>query len=408
MNAPADRSPIGHPPSDRPPAARRRAARLGGLGETVFARYSTLAARSGGINLGQGFPDEDGPAEVLEAARAAVAAGHNQCAPGIGIPPLRAAVARHQQRHHGIELDPDSQVVVTTGATEGVAAALLALVDPGDEVLVLEPSYDTYDAMIALAGGVRRGVPLRAPDFRLDPDELAGAVTLRTRVLVLNTPHNPTGRVLDAAELAAVAEVAVRHDLVVVSDEVYEHLTFDGLRHLPIATLPGMAGRTLTLSSLGKSWSLTGWKVGWVTGPSELVRTVLMAKQWLTYTSGTPFQHAAVVALEQCDGFPRELAGSLEARRDLLVDGLLRLDVPTSRPEGTYFAVSDVSSLGWEDAEAFCTALPERAGVVAIPLQGFFTTDPGAGRHLVRWAFCKRHEVLVDALDRLGAADLTA
>lgn len=406
MNAPIHRpTSEDGPGGDRP---GRAAGRLAGLGETVFARYSALAARSGGLNLGQGFPDEDGPAAVLEAARAAIAAGHNQYAPGIGIPALRAAVARHQLRHHGIALDPERQVVVTTGATEGIAAAMLAFVEPGDEVVVLEPSYDTYDAMIAMAGGRRRGVPLRAPDFRLDPDELAATVTDRTRVLVLNTPHNPTGRVLDAEELAAVAAVARRHDLVVVSDEVYEHLTFDGHRHVPVSTLPGMAGRTVTVSSLGKSWSLTGWKVGWVSGPSDLVRTVLMAKQWLTYTSGTPFQHAAVLALDEHDGFPRALATDLAARRDLLVDGLTGAGVPTSRPEGTYFVVSDVSTLGWEDGEAFCTALSERAGVVAIPLQGFFGTRPEAGRHLVRWAFCKRREVLEEALARLSAADLSA
>ena len=323
---------------------------------------------------------------------------------------LRQAIARHQQRHYGLELDPDSQVVVTTGCTEGVAAALLGLVDPGDEVVVLEPYYDSYVAMIQMAGGVRRPVTLRAPDFRLDPDELRAAVTPRTRLMLVNSPHNPTGTVLTPEELAVVAEVAVEHDLVVVTDEVYEHLTFTGHRHVPLATLPGMFERTLTLSSAGKSWSFTGWKVGWATGPAELVGAVLAAKQWLTFTSGSPLQPAVAVALDEEPDFPTRLAARLQERRDLLCAGLTEVGLDVRVPEGTYFATSDVSALGWPDGMSFCLALPERAGVVAIPSQVFYDDPdaPGAGRHLVRWAFCKEPDVIEQGLKRLRAADLHA
>lgn len=380
------------------------------MGETIFAEMSSLAARSGAVNLGQGFPDTDGPSAVLEAAVDALRGGANQYAPGIGVPALRQAIARHQQRHYGIELDADRQVAVTTGCTEAVAGALLGLVDPGDEVVVLEPYYDSYPAMIAFAGGVRRPVTLRAPDFRLDPAELEAAVSPRTRIILLNTPHNPTGRVLDGDELAAVARVAQRHDLLVVTDEVYEHLTFDGRRHVPISTLPGMAERTLTLSSAGKSWSVTGWKIGWATGPAELVTALTSAKQWLSYTSGAPLQPAVAVALDQEADFPRRLALDLQERRDELVAGLDSAGLASYTPEGTYFATTDVSALGWTSGIEFCRALPGRAGVVAIPTEVFYDQPdaPGAGRHLVRWAFCKRPEVIDEALRRLRAADLRA
>jgi len=379
-----------------------------GIPPTIFAEMSALAVRTGSVNLGQGFPDEDGPAEVIAAAVAALEGGANQYAPGIGVPALRRAVADHQRRHYGIELDPDRQVAVTTGCTEAIAAALLGLVDPGDEVVVLEPYYDSYVAMLQMAGGVRRPVTLRSPDFRLDVDELRAAVTPRTRFVLLNSPHNPTGTVLTRGELEAVAALAIEHDLVVITDEVYEHLVFDGQRHVPISTLPGMAERTLTLSSAGKSYSFTGWKVGWATGPAELVAAVVAAKQWLTYTSGAPLQPAVAVALNEHGDAPAALALDLQQRRDLLVAGLRDAGLPTSTPQGTYFATSDISSLGWDDGLAFCLALPERAGVVAIPVQGFYDDPRGAGRHLVRWAFCKRREVITDALARLAAADLTS
>jgi N-succinyldiaminopimelate aminotransferase len=387
--------------------AAHLASRLAGIPPTVFSEFSALAVRTGAVNLGQGFPDVDGPSSVVERAVAALREGANQYAPGTGVPALRHAVAAHQRRHHGIELDPDTQVCVTTGATEGIAAALLALVEPGDEVVLLEPSYDSYDAMIAMAGGVRRGVALRAPDFRLDPDALRAAITPRTRVLLLNSPHNPTGTVLTREELTAVAEVVREHDLVVVTDEVYEHLVYDGHAHVPLATLPDMAERVLTLSSVGKSWSFTGWKVGWATGPAPLVAAVLAAKQWITFTSGAPLQPAVAHALDHEDAWPAALARDLQERRDLLVGGLRALGLDARSSEGTYFTVTDVEHLGWEDGRAFCLALPERAGVVAIPLQGFFGDQGRAdGRHLVRWAFCKTPAVVEEGLDRLSRASL--
>jgi N-succinyldiaminopimelate aminotransferase len=384
----------------------RTAHRLDGIPPTIFTTMSALAMRTGSVNLGQGFPDADGPASVLAAADRAMRNGGNQYAPGPGVPALRQAIARHQQRHYGIELDPDREIVVTTGCTEGVAAALLGLVDPGDEVIVLEPYYDSYVAMIQMAGGVRRPVTLHAPDFRLDPDQLRRAVGPRTRFVLLNSPHNPTGTVLTRDELQAVADVAVEHDLVVITDEVYEHLTFDDHEHVPLATLPGMWERTLSLSSAGKSYSVTGWKVGWATGPAELVSALLGAKQWLTFTSGAPLQPAIAVALDEEPDWPRALARDLQARRDLLCDGPAALGLDVRRPEGTYFALTDISSLGWADGMEFCLALPERAGVVAIPTQPFH--DSRAGDQLVRWAFCKDASVIDEALTRLGGADLSA
>ncbi len=384
-----------------------RAERLKGIPPTIFAEMSALAVRTGSINLGQGFPDTDGPPSVIARAVAALEGGANQYAPGIGVPSLREAIARHQQRHYGLDLDPDREVVVTTGCTEAVAAALLGLVDPGDEVILLEPYYDSYVAMLQMTGGVRRPVTLRAPDFRLEPADLAAAVSDRSRFILLNTPHNPTGAVLSRAELQAVADIALAHDLVVITDEVYEHLTFDGLRHVPIATLPGMAERTLTLSSAGKSYSFTGWKVGWATGPAPLVEAVLAAKQWLTFTSGSPLQPAIAAALDEEPDFPAELAATLQQRRDVLLAGLAAAGLPGPTPRGTYFATTDVSHLGWADGRAFCAALPERAGVVAIPAQAFYD-DPVAGRHLVRWAFCKDTDVIEQGLGRLASADLTA
>jgi N-succinyldiaminopimelate aminotransferase len=375
------------------------AARLDGLGTTVFAEMSALALQTGAVNLGQGFPDTDGPVEVSEAAVEAIRSGANQYPPGPGIADLRQAVAEHQQRFYGITLDPDSQVVVTTGATEAVAAALLGLVDPGDEVIALEPFYDSYTAGIQFAGGVRVPVTLRAPDFRLDVDRLRDAVTARARLILLNTPHNPTGAVLSDAELSAVAALAVERDLVVVTDEVYEHMVYDGA-HRPLSTYPGMRERTLTISSAGKTFSFTGWKVGWATGPAHLVRAVLMAKQFLTFVSGAPFQPAVAVGLRLPDAFFAESLDRLRGKRDRICAGLREVGFEVFQPAGTYFVTADVRPLGWEDGVEFCRDLPHKAGVVAIPHQVFYD-DLEAGRPLVRFAFCKRDEVLDEALTRL-------
>jgi N-succinyldiaminopimelate aminotransferase len=386
-------------PRSGPDVRAPLAARLDGMGTTIFAEMSALALATGSVNLGQGFPDTDGPVEVAEAAISAIRAGHNQYPPGLGIPDLRLAIAEHQQRFYGLTLDPDTEVLVTTGATEAVAAALLGLVDPGDEVIALEPFYDSYTACIAMAGGRRVPVTLRAPDFRLDVDRLRASVTDRTRLILLNSPHNPTGTVLTSGELQAVADLAIERDLLVVIDEVYEHMAYD-VAHVPLSTFPGMAERTLTISSCGKTFSFTGWKIGWATGPAPLVRAVMMAKQFLTYVSGAPFQPAIALALRLPDAYFTELRSSLQGKRDRLCAGLADVGFEVFRPAGTYFATVDVRPLGYADGLAFCRDLPARCGVVAIPHQVFYD-DLDAGRPLVRFAFCKRDEVLDEALTRL-------
>ncbi|MDQ6642216.1 MAG: pyridoxal phosphate-dependent aminotransferase [Actinomycetota bacterium] len=382
----------------------RAAGRLDGIGSTIFAEMSAIAVRTGALNLGQGFPDQDGPATVVEAAVSAMRAGRNQYPPGHGIPELVAAVIAHQRRNYGIELDA-TEVVITTGATEAIAGALLGLVDPGDEVVVLEPYYDSYVAMIQIAGGVRRPVTLRAPDFRLDLAAMRAAITERTKLILLNTPHNPTGTVLTRAELEGVARLAIEHDLVVVTDEVYEHLVFDDSEHIPLATLAGMAERTLTISSSGKTFSFTGWKIGWATGPADLVAAVEGTKNWLSYASGAPLQPAIAHALDHEHEFPGRLRAELQTKRDLLCEGLSELDMDVRVPQGTYFVTSDVRRYGWADGREFCLALPERAGVVAIPGQVFYDNQD-EGRHLVRWAFCKTEDVIREGIDRLTKADL--
>ncbi|GAA0203870.1 MULTISPECIES: pyridoxal phosphate-dependent aminotransferase [unclassified Aeromicrobium] len=385
---------------------RTQSSRIDGLGTTIFARMSALAASTGAVNLGQGFPDTDGPDAVIDAAVAALRGGANQYAPGPGVPDLRLAVAEHQRRWYGLEVDPETEVAVTTGATEAIAAAVLGIVEAGDEVIVLEPYYDSYVAVLQMAGAVRRPVTLRAPDFRLPVDELRAAVTPRTTAILLNTPHNPTGTVLTPDELAAVAQVARDHDLVVISDEVYEHLTFD-VTHVPIATLPGMRERTLTISSGGKTFSFTGWKVGWATGPESLVRSLLGAKQFLTFTSGAPLQPAIAAALRLDDDYFASFTDGMRARRDQLCAGLADVGFDVVVPDGTYFATTDIRPLGFEDGLEFCLALPERVGVVAVPHQVFHDPDTpledNPGRPLVRWAFCKRPDVIDEAVRRLAA-----
>ncbi|MFF6840828.1 pyridoxal phosphate-dependent aminotransferase [Streptomyces tanashiensis] len=379
--------------------------RLAEFGTTIFAEMSALAARTGSINLGQGFPDTDGPEEIREAAVRALRDGlGNQYPPGPGVPELRSAIADHQRERYGLAYDPDAEVLVTAGATEAIAAALLALVEPGDEVIALEPYYDSYAACIAMAGGTRVPVTLRPHEgaYVLDLDELRAAVTDRTRLILLNTPHNPTGTVLTRAELTAVAELAVERDLLVVTDEVYEHLVFDGAEHLPIASLPGMRERTVTIGSAGKTFSFTGWKVGWITASPELTSAVRSAKQFLTYVSSGPFQYAIAEALRLPAAYFDALRADLGAKRDLLSEGLAQAGFDVYRPAGTYFVTTDIRPLGATDGFAFCRSLPERAGVVAIP-NAVFYDHREAGAPFVRFAFCKRTEVLEEAVSRLKA-----
>lgn len=395
---------------DIPGAWRRAAAGAGLIGPdgstrpTIFAEMTGLAVRTGAINLGQGFPDEDGPPEVLEAARQAISSGVNQYPPGRGIPDLLSAISEHQDRFYGLQLDPGSEILVTAGATEALAATLLALVDgPEDEVVVFEPFYDAYAAVAGLAGARLVTVPLRWPDFQPDLDRLRDAVTDRTRLIIVNDPHNPTGAVFSAETRTEIVRLAHAHDVVIVTDEVYEHLVFDG-PHVPIATLPGARERTLSISSGGKTFSTTGWKVGWVSGPADLIDAVVAVKQWLTYVNGAPFQPAIATGLRLPDEYFAEAAAILQAKRDLLGVGLRAAGFEVSTPSGSYFTVADASALGATDADDFCRELPERAGVVAIPLTAFVTPEHrGDYAGLVRFAACKRVEVLEDAASRLAA-----
>jgi N-succinyldiaminopimelate aminotransferase len=374
--------------------------RLQGLGTTIFSVMTALAVRYDAVNLGQGFPDIEGPVEIRDAAVAAMRDGHNQYAPGTGVPALRHAIADHQQRRYGLTFDADDEITVTAGATEALAAAILALCEVGDEVVTFEPYYDVYTAGIAMAGAVRRPVTLRPPAFRFDIDELHRAVTPRTRLLVLNSPHNPTGKVFDSDELAAIAAVCVEHDLIAVTDEVYEHLVFDGA-HVPLATLPGMRERTITISSAGKSFSFTGWKVGWACAPPALTTALRTTKQFLTFTNGTPFQHAVAHGLDMGDAVFDELTDLYRPRRDQLCAGLrdLGYDVPT--PAGTYFATADIRPLGFDDGMAYCLQLPERVGVAAVP-EVVFYDDTDVGAPLVRFAFCKSEQLIDEGLRRLS------
>jgi len=369
--------------------------RMRGFGTTIFAEMSALALTTGSVNLGQGFPDTDGPPEILEAAVEAIRHGANQYPPGPGIPELRQAIAAHQSRRYGLDVDPDADVLVTAGATEAIAAAITALAGPGDEVVLFEPYYDSYAACVALSGATRRTVTIRrdGAGWGFDPDELRAAVNARTKLIVLNTPHNPTGKVFAPAELQVIADLAVERDLVVVADEVYEHLVFDGRTHVPIATLPGMRERTVTISSAGKTFSVTGWKIGWVCGTPHLVAAVRTVKQFLTYVNGAPFQPAVAKVLPHAEKLAP--AGQLQAQRDQLCAWLAELGYDVVVPHATYFATVDVGG----DAVAFCRELPRTHRVVAIPSSVFYDSD--AGDRYVRLAFCKRPEVLDEALERL-------
>ena len=376
--------------------------RLQPLRSTIFTEMTALAVRTGAVNLGQGFPDTDGPAGMLEVARSAIASGLNQYPPGSGIPELRNAVAEQRAACYGLVHDPDTEVLITVGATEAISAALLALVQQGDEVLLIEPYYDSYPAGVALAGATRRCVPLVADGdrFAVDLDALAGAITPATQALLLNSPHNPTGTVLRRDELAALAALAVEHDLLVITDEVYEQLVFDGAPHLPIATFPGMAQRTLSVSSAGKTFSVTGWKIGWVCGPAHLVAAVRAVKQFLTFVGGAPLQPAVAYALRAERSWVAQHRAALQNKQRRLAAGLRAAGFSVLRSEGTYFICADIRPLGYCDGVEFCRELPGRTGVVAIPAQ-VFVDDPAQWRHLVRFAFCKRDEVLDEAIARL-------
>jgi len=375
--------------------------RLDGLGTSIFAEMSARAVATGAVNLGQGFPDVDGPREIAARAAAAVLGGQgNQYPPGNGIPELRGAVAEHQRRFYGLGYDPGTEVLITAGATEAIAAALLAVLEPGDEVIAFEPYYDSYAANIVMAGATRVPLTLRAPDFRPDLDKLRDLVTERTRLLLVNSPHNPTGMVLTRAEAQVIAGIAIENDLLVVTDEVYEHLVYDR-EHVPLASLDGMRERTVSVSSAGKAFSFTGWKVGWVTGTPEIVNAVRTTKQFLTFVSSGPFQYAVAAALALPDAYYETLASDLKKKRDMLAGGLRGIGFEVYQPDGTYFITTDIAPLGEQDGVEFCLNLPERAGVVAIPTAVFYD-DKEAGRTQVRFAFCKRPEILEEALNRLA------
>ena len=380
-------------------------ARMRPFGTTIFSEMSALAVRTGSINLGQGFPDTDGPPEMLAAAAEALRSGANQYPPLPGIPALRRAIVAHEDRFWGLTRDPDSEVVVTAGATEAVAATILGLCEPGDEVVCFEPYYDSYAASITLAGAVRRPVTLRpGPGGRyvFDEGELRAAFGPRTRLVLLNSPHNPTGKVFTAQELALIAGLCQEHDVYAVTDEVYEHLVFTDAStpHIPLAGLPGMRDRTIRISSGGKTFSCTGWKIGWATGPAPLVSATMRVKQFLTFVNAAPLQPAIAVALGLPDSYFSDFRDGMQARRDRLVAGLTDAGLRVLPSEGTYFVTADITPLGGVDGVAFCRALPERCGVVAVPTQVFYDHQE-AGRNLVRFAFCKRESVIDEAATRL-------
>ncbi|GAA3673988.1 pyridoxal phosphate-dependent aminotransferase [Yimella lutea] len=379
--------------------------RMQDFGETIFAEMTQRALAADAVNLGQGFPDADGPSAVLEAAVDAIRAGRNQYPPSTGFPDLREAVSEHQRRFRGVEVDPVTQVMATAGATEAIATTILALCEQGDEVVTFEPYYDSYAASIALAGAVRRTSVLRFPDFTVDETSLRAAFSERTRLVLLNTPHNPTGKVFSRTEMDLIAALAREHDAVVVTDEVYEHLVYDA-EHIAMASLPGMADRTLTISSAGKTFATTGWKIGWITGPAELITAVRTVKQFVTFSGGAPFQPAIATGLRLPDTFFAELRDVMRARRDLLVDGLREIGLPVAVPSGGYFVVADCSAWG-PDGLTVCRELPAKAGVAAVPVSAFHD-DPAAGATLVRFAFCKQPAVITEGIDRLRRTFSTA
>lgn len=372
------------------------------FGETIFAEMTRLAQQHDAVNLGQGFPDFDGPPEIIAAATAAMKAGENQYARPLGHPDLVAAIARKQARDYGIALDPMTDVVVTSGCTEAIAASLLGLLNPGDEVILFEPYYDSYCASIAMAGAVPKFVTLRFPEFALDAEALRAAVTARTRLILVNTPHNPIGKVFSRAELQVIADLAIEHDLIVVTDEVYEYLTFDGVPHIPMATLDGMHERTLTLSSTGKTFSFTGWKIGWACGPAHLVAACNAAHQFLTFAVARPFQVAMAKALDTFQGgYLAQFRAAYTERRDLLVGALRDAGFDVAVPQGTYFVCASHRPLSDKDDRAYARELIETIGVAAIPPSAFYTQDQAEGQKLLRFAFCKQLSTLEAGAARL-------
>lgn len=375
-------------------------ARLQGFGATIFAEMSALAVKTDSVNLGQGFPDKDGPSEVIEAATSAIQNGlGNQYPPGIGVPELRQAISDHQQRFYGLSYDPDSEILVTAGASEALAAAVLALCETGDEVVTFEPWYDIYGANIAMAGATKKVVTLRPPHYAFEESEFLAALSPKTRLILLNSPHNPTGKVFSRQELEFIAKVAVERDLLVVTDEVYEHLVFEG-EHIPIASFPGMRERTIAISSGGKTFAFTGWKVGWVCSSPELTSAVRIAKQFLTYVSGGPFQYAIAVGLALGDDYYKNLLSDMKEKRDFLSAGLRSAGFEIFESQGTYFVTADARSVGYSDGLELCWQLPEKVGVVAVPNVVFYDNQE-EGQHLIRFTFCKSLDVLGEAVHRL-------
>ena len=376
------------------------------FGETIFAEMSALAAKTGAINLGQGFPDTDGPQEIAELAITAIRDGHNQYPPGLGIKKLRDAISHHQMRFYGLGFDPETEVLVTAGATEAIAASLLAICEQGDEIITFEPYYDSYAASIALAGGVRRVITLNTPDYSFSIDDLEKLITAKTKAILLNSPHNPTGKVFTHNELSQIANLCIEHDLVAICDEVYEHLVFEG-KHTPLIQYPGMRDRTIQISSAGKTFSFTGWKIGWVCAQPALLDTVRTAKQFLTYVNGAPFQHAIAEALNLPDRYFDNFLDDMKAKRDCLSQGLEKAGLTTFTPQGTYFVTADIKKLGYEDGKQFCLDLPVKCGVVAVPNVVFYD-DKELGSTLIRFAFCKKIDVLEEAVERLQTLESLA
>ena len=376
------------------------------FGETIFAEMSALAVKTGAINLGQGFPDTDGPREIAELAIAAIRDGHNQYPPGLGIKKLRDAISHHQMRFYGLEFDSETEVLVTAGATEAIAASLLAICEQGDEIITFEPYYDSYAASIALAGGVRRVITLNTPDYSFSIDDLEKLITAKTKAILLNSPHNPTGKVFTHNELSQIANLCIEHDLVAICDEVYEHLAFEG-QHIPLIQYPGMRDRTIQISSAGKTFSFTGWKIGWVCAQPALLDTVRTAKQFLTYVNGAPFQHAIAEALNLPDHYFDNFLEDMRVKRDCLSQGLEKAGLTTFTPQGTYFVTADIENLGYEDGKQFCLDLPVQCGVVAVPNVVFYD-NKDLGSTLIRFAFCKRLDVLEEAVERLQTLESLA